>query len=131
MNRLLAIISATLLSSCALFGSVGPDLGALADEVALYRADVHALAPLASPDTQAKLVKLDAAIVKVEMALRAADQGGPLADVYDYARAALTIADMIALELAPDSDLRFAVAIARVVLNHIATGQLEEAAAVE
>lgn len=123
-----ALLALLLLTSCALFRPGGPDLGALADEVALYSGDVEAVAPLASPELQDDLARLLVALDRVEAALRAADTGAPLQSVYDYAKAALSIADAIALELAPDSDLRFAIALARVFLNHLAAGQVEEAA---
>lgn len=128
--KLAPLLLALALSSCALFRPGGPDLGALADEVALYRGDVVALAPLAPPDLQDDMLDLQVAMVEVEAALRAADQGEPLQDAYDYARAALAIADAIAARLPEGNDLRFAVAVARVLLNHLAAGRVEDAAGV-
>lgn len=129
---LLFLLLAPLLQSCPALG-LGPDqvdLVVLADQVEVYRNDLAILAPLADPKLQAKLIELDIAIVEVENALRAAGAGGPVHDVTSAAKAALSIAAVIVQDLPKADNLRFAIAAAQVVLNHIAAAQFKEAAAI-
>lgn len=114
-------LATLLLSACAAFGEP-VDLGKVADRVALYRADVTFLAPLASPELQARLVELEVAMLQVETALRA---GGVVDDVTSAAKAALAVAAVIAAQLPPENDLRFAIGLAQVLLNHLAAGEFE------
>lgn len=118
-----AIILASVVAACAIF-SHDPDLGAAADEVALYRADVTTLAPLAPLELQDDLARLVDVMLQVEGALRLADEGGPLQDAYDYAQAALVIAEYVATRLPEEDELRFAIAVAQVVLRHLAAGRV-------
>ena len=127
MNRILILLGSLLLTSCAALGS-GVDLAKVADTVMLYRQDVELLAPLAKPETQAKVAQLVAEVVKVEDALRAAAAGGPVVDVTTAAKAALALAAHVAGMLPEDNDLRFAIALAQVVLNHLAATEFEQVA---
>ena len=122
-----AFAPALLLTSCALFGDpAGVDFAKVANTVDLYRQDVAALAPLASPELQAKLAELDAAVLRVEGALQAAGAGGPVHDVTTAAQAALAVAGLIADSLPSENDLRFAIAVAQVILNHVAAAEFAE-----
>ena len=125
MNRILILLGSLLLASCPALGIGGGsvDLAKTADTVMLYRKDVELLAPLAKPETQAKVAKLVAEIVKVEDALRAAAAGGPVVDVTTAAKAALALAAHIASTLPDGSDLRFAIALAQVALNHLVAAE--------
>lgn len=129
MNRLLLALSALLLSSCALFhhGPSGVDLALLADEIAVVRGDVADLVALATPETQARMAKLDASVYQVEIALRLAATGGPVSDVTSAAKAALSIADGILAGMPDTGDLRLYVGLARIVLRHVAAEQFSEA----
>ena len=102
--------------------SGGIDYGATADAIALYRQDVMDVAFLAEPETQVRLQELGAAIERVESALRMADSGG----ASSAAEQALALADLIALELAPESELRFYIALAKIAMRHVQAGQPTE-----
>lgn len=121
------VVAILLFSSCALLspGPEGVDLAQLADEIALYRQDVQDLAPVASPETKAKIAQIAAAIVEVELALRAAAaETGPVSDAIEAARAALVLADALIPTTPEGSDLRLYLGVARIVLRHVAAGQM-------
>jgi len=126
--RVVGLLALILAPACASFGDGQVDLGRVADEIALVRADVRDVAPMASPLTQEKLAKLDEATGKLEDALRRAAVGGPISDVREAAQVALSLADAVLLELAPESDAHFYVALAKIALRHVARGEMEEVA---
>jgi len=127
LARLAVLLTLLVAPACAALGGDGQvDLAAVADQVALVRADVRDVAPMASPLTQEKLAKLDVSVGKLEDALRRAAVGGPISDVREAAQVALSLADSVMLELAPESDARFYVALAKITLRHVARGEMEQ-----
>lgn len=133
--KLLALIAPLLLGACALFRSESGDidLRKVADQVELVRKDVADLSYLATPELQAKLVKLDHAVLRVEDALRFAGAGGPIGDVRTAAGEALALADALLTDLdvtgqPQPSNLRLYLALARIALRHLNLGDTEAAA---
>lgn len=112
------------LCACASTGS-GIDYDATADTIALYRQDVLDVAYMADPETQVRVQQLGAAIQRVEEALRLADSG----TAASAAAQAIALAESIALQLAPDSDVRFYIALAKIALRHVQAGQSGEVVA--
>ncbi len=117
---------ATFLASCSALGSGGVDLAQAADHVALYRHDVEDAAQLASPETRARVLELAQAVQHVEAALRMASQGGSIDDVASAAEAALAITEALLPVTEEGSDARFAIALLRIVLRHVAAGDMSE-----
>ena len=114
------------LCACGSLGSArGLDPAAVADTIALYRQDVLDVAYLADPETQVEIVRLAAAIERVEAALRLSDQGS----ASSAAEMALSIADSIAAQLSPDSEVRFYIALAKIALRHVQVGSTSEVVA--
>lgn len=95
------------------------DLAAVADEVALYRADVEDLASLYPPETQAKLLDLVAEMRAVEDALRAGDAMA----ASSVAALALEAADQFLAATDPENGARIYVLLAKVALRHLRLGQ--------
>lgn len=125
MKRILSALLATILASCPGPG-VNPSWPAeTADTLALYRQDVMDVAYLASPETEAKLRELNTMLLQVEDRLRRADISGA-SDAID---AAILLADEIVQALAPDSDLRFYLALTKIALRHARQGQTVESPA--
>ena len=124
----LQIILALVAHLCAC-GSMGSSRGldpvAVADTIALYRQDVLDVAYLADPATQAEIVRLSAAIERVESALRMSDHGS----ASSAASMALSIAEGIAAHLAPESEVRFYIALAKIALRHVQVGSMSEVVA--
>ncbi len=124
----LPLVLALVAPLCAC-GSLGASRGldpvAVADTIALYRQDVLDVAYLADPETQAEIVRLAAAIERVEAALRMADQGS----ASSAASMALSIAEGIVAQLAPESEVRFYIALAKIALRHVQVGSTSEVVA--
>lgn len=115
----LPVILALLAPLCACRAPSGAiDYHATADAVALYRQDVLDVIYLADPETQAKVYELAAAIERVETALRLSDAGS----ASSAASVALAIAEALVLELAPNSEVRFYIALAKIALRHVQAG---------
>ncbi len=102
------------------------NLSALADDIDATRVSVLALLPKATPETRAKIEKLSSATLKVESALVAASNGGPIGDVTSAAAAALGIADQVIAELEASGkntgDAAFWLGIARLGLSELSAG---------
>ena len=114
------LILALLAPLCACRTTSGDiDYAATADTIALYRQDVLDVIYLAEPETQERVQDLAQMIQRVESALRLADAG----TASSAAAQALALADAIALELAPDSELRFYIALAKIALRHVQAGE--------
>ena len=121
MSRISAMLASLCLASCALFARVDggdTDLAQAADQVALFGQDIADLAPLAKPQTAVLIEELLIYVGRAEAALRAAGMGGRIADADAALDAALAFADVVLDQVDPDSDLRVAVAAARIVLRH-------------
>lgn len=120
----IAVILALLapLAACHSTGGGGIDYQATADTIALYRQDVQDVIFLASPETQARVQALAHDLQRVEEALRMADTGS----ASSAASSALALADALVAELAPESEVRFYVALAKIALRHVQAAQFSE-----
>lgn len=105
--------------------SGGIDYAATADTIALYRQDVLDVLYLADPKTQERVNDLAEAIVRVEESLRMADVG----TASSAASLALSLAEALVRELGPESELRFYIAIAKIALRHVQSGETAEVVA--
>lgn len=134
LNRMIATAICMCVASCGILRdgeSMPVSAGAVADLVELYRQDVAELAPLASPDTQERLAKLDFEAKKVIAALRLVDSGGPIDSLEAAASAAVIVAEQVISELEADGrdvrDLRFFLATVRIAFRHMQIGNIDQA----
>lgn len=113
---LLALVPA--LSGCMAPGG-GLDLRETARQVQLARADLHDIGSVLAPEVQEKLVQLDQALALVAGALETAAAGGSVDNLPELLQAAVSVADSVLAEVAPDSEIRPYVVAAKVLLRRL------------
>jgi len=114
------------LSSCRALMSpmpdVGVDLGQVADELALYRADVEDVATLYPPEMQVQLLAIASQMASVEDALRRGDQ----AAAKSIAEAALVAAEELLKVVDPNGKAAVYLVLAKVGLRHLKLGEFDQ-----
>jgi hypothetical protein len=136
LNALAVFLCGFFLAGCPSLGSSGSGTpaGAVADLIEVYQQDINDLAPAASPEFQAKLIRINIEVDKVEAALRALDAGvGDITAVEGIAKAALIVVEQVLVELEAGGrdvrDIRFAVGVIKIAFRHLQLGDVEQAEA--